>query len=205
MVISSTLITRAIEYGLNQTMTKQKSQKKTAAGRKARPEGIALNPISEGNKNFKRKSWAHWYLWNVSGEARMPFPQSCQDPQRTEMHFTSEMELHANSCAHVPRASIPTIRDNLCSTDRYLVKPDRTGLKNRRENIHKPLMLTQLMSWWFYSRPSHTAYTHVSPKCSTVPWLTVHLRRDNRGESHGQNWDWWGHTWSQDLILQENL
>lgn len=97
MVISSSLITRAIEYGLNQTMTKQQSQKKTAAGRKARPEGIALNLISEGNKNFKRKSWAHWYSWNVSGEARMPFPQSCQDPQRTEMHFTSEMELHAKA------------------------------------------------------------------------------------------------------------
>lgn len=77
------------------------------------------------------------------------------------------------SCAHVPRASVPNIPDNVCSTDTDTsVKPERTGLKNLRKNIQKPLMLTQMMRrWWFYIRPSHSTYTNVSPKSSSVLWL----------------------------------
>lgn len=62
----------------------------------------------------------------------MAFPQRCQVHQRTEMHFTLEMELDAISRAHVQRASIPNIPDNVCSTD-----TDTSAKPDRREKFEK--------------------------------------------------------------------
>lgn len=108
------------------------------------------------------------------------------------------------------QSAVLTCKEHPSQTSQIMCVPltqtlqrNQTDVKNLRKTIQKPLMLTQMMRWWwFYSRPPHTAYTNVCPKPSSVLWLTVHLSRDTRGESHRQNRDWRCHTWFQDLILK---